>query len=509
MRSGRLLSGLVQLVLAGTAGCGVDPGDTSSGGGNGGAAGGGGSGGSGVECPADPAEGPIPPECGIWVSASLGDDGNPGTQAAPVASLAHAIGIAEKGPRHVYACAETWTEPLVVPETVSMHGGFTCAGGWSYVGRSMPAKLMPPTTMAMKWLDVDEGYTALLTDFHVEAADAVEPGTASIGVFVSSGVRVTILRSEIVAGDGADGLDGIPGEAMPAQAGAPGNGGADACSAAETKGGAAPVTSCASGTSTGGPGGDGGLVVAPDGGNGQPAGPGGAGGLGEQSAPSCSAGQPGAPGVPAPFGLGAHGVAFLTADGYLTRNGEDGKPGAPGQGGGGGGGTFGSTAVCGAAKPGGAAGGSGGAGGCGGKGGGGGQGGGASIAIATLSSGLKIDQGTVLHTGNGGNGGNGGPPQPGGAGGLGGNGGAGMGTLQTGCKGGAGGAGGPGGWGGGGIGAHAVGVAHKKGIVFAIGTIDWVLGEKGEGGLGAPGAGVEASGQDGQALLLHHMDPVD
>src|SRR5690242_10282192 len=80
-------------------GCGVDAGETGSGGG-------GGSGGSSSVCPEDPADGPVLPECGVWVSIGNGHDDADGTQDAPVASLTRAIELAEKGPGRVYACDE-------------------------------------------------------------------------------------------------------------------------------------------------------------------------------------------------------------------------------------------------------------------------------------------------------------------------------------------------------------------------------------------------------------------
>lgn len=84
----------VGLVVFLAVGCGVTPGETITGG-SGGTGGDGGTGG-GTSCPGDPAEGPVFPECGVWVS-TLGNDGGEGTQSARVATLAHAIGLAAKG----------------------------------------------------------------------------------------------------------------------------------------------------------------------------------------------------------------------------------------------------------------------------------------------------------------------------------------------------------------------------------------------------------------------------
>ncbi len=77
-------------------------------------------------CPADPADGPVRPDCGIWVSASRGQDSSPGTQESPVQTLAQAIVLAQAGPKRVYACGETYAEPVRLPSGVSLFGGFDC-----------------------------------------------------------------------------------------------------------------------------------------------------------------------------------------------------------------------------------------------------------------------------------------------------------------------------------------------------------------------------------------------
>src|SRR5262245_13734908 len=43
-------------------------------------------------CP-DPATAPAGEDCGVFVSSSLGDDGNPGTRAQPVRTIGQAIAI--------------------------------------------------------------------------------------------------------------------------------------------------------------------------------------------------------------------------------------------------------------------------------------------------------------------------------------------------------------------------------------------------------------------------------
>lgn len=479
---------------AGTAGSGGG-GD----GGSTGAAGSGGSGGSGggSMCPDDPADGPVAEACGIWASASMGDDANEGTQAKPVKSLTRAIELAADGPGRVYACAETWTEPIIVPSHISMHGGFDCAMGWAYVAKKLPGGdknailTAGPDEIPMTWIRSPKGHEPLMTNFYVGSANATIPSGSSIAIFVRDEMSLTIRRCEVVAGDAVDGLDGAPGGAMPAPSGKPGNKGADACSAAVSKGGAKQENMCLSGTSAGGAGGDASDVIAADGFGGEPQGigPGGMPGLGEKNAPTCTNGATGSDGADAAFGIGADAFGHLTLTGYIGNTGEDGPPGKVGQGGGGGGGTLGKAGVCGAATPGGAAGGSGAAGGCGGKGGSGGKPGGSSIAVAVRSDieAVSFDM-LILRAGKGGFGGKGGAPQEGGDGGDPGLGGSGSGSINPGCAGGKGGHGGKGGWGGGGEGGLSVCAAtvsdHSPATVSV--PMHCYPGLPGDGGIGVP-----------------------
>ena len=500
------MAGLLGL---GAVGCGVDPGDTSSGGG--------GSGGGPV-CNDDPMEGDaqVPPECGIWVSVSKGADTNPGTQNAPVQSLQRGVDLAdESGLRHVYACAETWTDPVVVPSSRSLHGGFKCEGAWERGGVSVVET--GPKQIPITFVKVPSSHEPFLTDFVATAADATEPGGFSIALFIRDPMPLfTALRCELRPGDGMDGADGAAGDpsGLPAPEGLPGNKGGDACSAAVSEGGAAPENACTSGISNGGAGGDAGVLLAAGGGDGVPANSvapfAGKGGAGEDSAPACSPGTIGVFGEDGAFGLGGKGMPRLTVNGPVGPAGEDGKPGAPGQGGGGGGGTLGSAAVCGAATPGGAAGGSGGSGGCGGRPGKGGQAGGAGIPVASRSTLVKLTS-CYFQPGKAGKGGNGGPPQAGGNGGLPGQGGAAVGSINPGCAGGTGGNGGRGGWGGGGAAGRSGCVVMPPSWAAEVSKDSkCVFVPAAEPGLGDPAAGPEANGEKGLILgagWLEHWDP--
>ena len=475
---------------------------------------------TGPSCP-DPADGEVDEECGIWVSASLGDDANPGTRAAPMASLSAAVAKATNENVHLYACGELWTEPLILPATTWLYGGFDCHDGWTFKGETHRARIETgPDQIPLR--TAGYGKVLQITDFSIRAADATVPGGSSIAVFVDDQNDVTFRRCGITAGRGADGLDA---EAIvePAPAGAEGSAGADACTTADGPGGTSPETACGTDVlSRGGKGGDGGAMLATAGEAGLPAPRGekdpsdpqdGDGGKGQIGAEPCTPGEPGADGAKGARGTSSLHVGFLTVDGYRGHAGEDGKDGLPGQGGGGGGAARGGAAVCGAATPGGAGGGSGGAGGCGGQGGKGGQPGGSSFAIVMLRNSTYFLAGCDVWVSDGGNGGDGAPGQPGGAGGEPGPGGAGQGTLQNACQGGKGGAGGKGGGGAGGQGGHAIHFAfdyvtiHPKD--FSQDTTYHSGAFGGEGGNGAEGAESGDGGYDsaiGGTIYLQFLE---
>lgn len=500
----------VRLVFLGAVGCGTGSGDTTGGGTTS-------STGSGVSPCDDPTVGPVAESCGVWVSASKGDDANAGTQAAPVASLNHAIELARQGTGRVYACSEYFSnEPVVLPGNIGLHGGFDCWDHWKYLGRFDRSIVAPPPDV-IPLLATDSGDSSragesLITDFRIEAAGAVQPGGSSIAMLVRDNVTLSLYRCRVLAGNGADGINGI--HDKPAKPGPDGNNGADACSASATLGGASPEVLCETGaTSKGGKGGDSGPMTAENGAAGEPASGNpqqGAAGLGEKNTPTCTDGTDGANGVNGSFGLGATTDTLFTVDGCYGPAGKDGSPGTPGQGGGGGGARFGSAAVCGGAKSGGAAGGSGGAGGCGGKGGTGGGPGGASIALIARNRVYGFD--TILTARRGGKGGDGARGQQGGApGGSAGHGGAGKGSLEGACSGGRGGFGGDGGFGGGGKGGAAFPAAYLKKpgqAIFLVleGESDFDLGTPGEGGKGDPDVAA-TFGQTGNVATVWNFGP--
>ncbi|WP_437929071.1 hypothetical protein WMF37_07300 [Sorangium sp. So ce291] len=439
-------------------------------------------------CDGDPAAAPAKDGCGVFVSASSGDDGNPGTKGAPVKTLEHAIGLAAQGrgdgkppTRRVYACGEAFEEEITLPSGVDLWGGRRCEDGdWSYVwsfgGPDEPTVIAPPEGIPLRIVEGDDlraiprdDATSMVFGVRAVAADASAPdGKSSIAMILSAGTRAIVRDSAIIAGNGKDGEPGEDAPSERATNGAPGNHGADACTADVAAGALPAVTVCDDGIeSTGGYGGDGGLESGGDGEPGQPepaVNPAGKGlaGTGAGSSP-CTPGEDGTNGADGGRAAGAVGAGYLGRDGWVGVRGEDGKRGGVGQGGGGGGGSKGRSDMigCRAGGPqGGAAGGSGGGGGCGGRGGKGGGYGGSSIGIVALQGSALTLKATEITAGNGGQGGAGGTGQLGGTGNDGGYGGRGLATdLLPACSGGRGGRGGRGGDAGGGIGGSSYGVA--------------------------------------------------
>ena len=389
---------------------------------------------------------PVPPGCdptadvqtasacvvdsyGVFVDATNGNDGSPGTQKAPLKTVHAALGALTGKPR-VYLCDGTYSEQVVIDGAVSLYGGFAC-GTWTYNGTR--ARLAP----------ADEGFALVvkhaslpvtLADLEVTAKDATTPSASSIAVFLSQNTsRVDFRRVRVRAGNAL--LTPPPTTTTPYNVvvDTQGNPTAGNPPASVSGGGEKTCTCSVFGKSTGGAGGNASTTSVPampgKSGSADPASPitgvadGSGGGA---SGGTCTVGGAGYNGAPGNVGGGANVLGVLDENGWTPASGQSGGPGRSGGGGGGGGG---GTAT---------GGGGGGCGGCGGSGGAGGSGGGSSIAAIAFDTPLKIDASELIA----------GSPEPGAAGGSGGiasRGGAGGGVT---CGGGAGGSGGGGGAGG-------------------------------------------------------------
>ncbi|WP_437901695.1 hypothetical protein [Sorangium sp. So ce124] len=461
-------------------------------------------------CAGEPGTAPALDECGVFVSASSGNDRHPGTKDAPVKTLQHAIGLAAHGRGHdeaatrrVYACGGSFEEAITLPSGVDLWGGRLCDGGdWSYAGSfdgpDHPTIIAPPVGIPLRVLGGNDAViagddaTSVIFGVRAVAADAsARDGKSSIAMILSTAAAAIVQDSVIVAGNGKDGEPGEDARSDPANNGVQGNDGADACTADFAKGALPVVTVCDDGIeSAGGPGGYGDIESGGDGAAGQPV-PAenpdryGLGGTGAGSE-HCGAGKGGKDGLDGGRAAGAVGIGQLSINGWIGVRGQDGKKGGAGQGGGGGGGSKsrGEMMACPAGRPqAGAAGGSGGSGGCGGQGGKGGGYGGASIGIVALQGSALTLERTEVFAGNGGGGGVGGTGQLGGVGLQGGWGGVGYNNMWPACRGGRGGNGGRGGDAGGGLGGPSYGVASIAASVTFGPDAPATAGRGGDGGL--------------------------
>ncbi|HVK65994.1 MAG TPA: hypothetical protein VM694_16040, partial [Polyangium sp.] len=274
-----------------------------------------------------------PSPCGLHVAAS-GKDDNPGTAERPLRTLRAAVEKAQtQGARPIYACAETFLEPLVLRGGEVIHGGYTCTGNSPWTTQ------VGVTTLSASANEVPlrvgaEGPT-VVTNFKVVAADAVPGGASSIAV-IADRADLKLVRCHLEAGLGADGF-APPTEAAGATAGATGKMGLAACTYATVQ----EISSvCGTVESTGGSGGFG---TSPWGKAGRNSSfgkdvSGGQGGEPEEfTLTECTLGGSGVHGS-----IGAHGahgadIGTISANGYEGTPGTSGGDGGMGLAGGGGG----------------------------------------------------------------------------------------------------------------------------------------------------------------------------
>jgi hypothetical protein len=427
---------------------------------------------------------------GVFVAKS-GNDSNPGTQAAPKASISAALITAVgNGRPYVFVQAGTYNESINLPSNVSLYGGFDAA--W----QRSPANITTIAGAASGAVNaVSLGGTTIVDGFTVTTS-AGTPDVMAVRVINSPNVilRFNTIQpgtpavaanglSGATGANGGQGQNGANGGSATSAGGGGGAGGISTCGRGGGGGGIGGWNS-SSGTSgafgvgntVGGTGGTSGGCTSPAGSRGGTGGNGSSGGIG-------SSGAGGAP-------------STVVAGTWFTPSGASGGTGVFGNSGGGGGGGGGglASAVCMADRGGG--GGGGGAAGCGGTGGQGGHAGGSSFAVFSIGN-VGMFGNTVVQTA-GTDGGSGGPGGGGGSGGSGGAGGASGDDGQPGGNGGNGGNGGQGGGGGGGTGGSSFGVFNSGGIIGQALNVFQGANVAGSGGAGgAPNGSAGAQGQHG------------
>lgn len=416
----------------------------------------------------------------VFVSATDGNDANPGKKWAPVKSITMAMAYANANSKDIYIAAGTYVinAPLVLYDGVSLYGYFSSTS-WN---RSKLNKVIiqgPNNVLFAK----GNAKNSTIAGIEFVASDAVNPSDNSVAILIDSCSGIIVFNQVIVkAGKGANGSSGQDGSDGQA-GGNGGNGGNGICDGTSYgPGGFAGSSSC----SSGGKGGDGGVQQA----NGKGGSPNSVGLIGGGGG---SWGDPGGPGNKGSNGTdGADGTRgnsnlnefAVVADGIRTNDGGDGTDGADGTGGSGGGGGGGQHCfVC----ADGSGNGGGGGGGAGSKGtaGKGGKGGGNSVGILALHSNVYLES-CDIYTKAGGNGGNGGNGGDGGTKGTGGMGGTNC-TAEVGAggNGGNGGNGGSGGAGAGGNGGSSIALlAVQNGTNIFNYLCNFYVGSAGNGGVG-------------------------
>lgn len=445
----------------------------------------------------------------------FGDDRNPGTATAPVATLEHAVELAESIPlrQSVYMAKGTYVldSPLRMPPRVSLFGWFDGTTNWAYSANNATRIVGPSTVLIFGDYPGDgSDHAVRIAGLEILASDATAPGTSSYAVMARNRQNQLLFdRCRIVAGHGATGAPGASG--ADGNPGAQGGDGAQANTA-----GTGGIAGTASGARAGGAGGTGGFGAAGSqgsAGEGLAIGSRTLAGAGGGSRTGCRRGDNGSSGSPGVDGLNGRNASRnpilwgeLEPDGYVPLSGLDGTAGTSGAGGGGGGGggSNASGTVVGCPPQQGAGGGGGGSGGLPGSPGRGGQAGGSSIAVYSyLSRIILLD--CVVEAMDGAAGAPGGNGGNGGTGGSGGNPGSASGFGASGGPGGPGGRGGVAGAGSGGPGGHSFCLLFER--PAANGTDDLtpgtvlVVGRAGPGGAGGTNAvlGAAQAGRPGLA----------
>jgi hypothetical protein len=368
---------------------------------------------------------PIPASA-VYVSATTGGTGNPGTQAAPLASISAGIAaaVAAGAPfPPVFVTVGVYNESPAFADGVSVHGGLEL-NTWAFAGAESTVHVGNIAAAA-------NGINSptVVSGFDFQAAPNAMPGGASIACTISgSSAALRFENCRFIAqsgGSGTPGANGVPGangtDGSPAIQGTPCTG--PGCCG---YGGA--------GANAGGWGGEGGLGPYPaspgSAGDGPAGGAGGAGGTWLPPGPVHPEGFQGTFGGAGDAGANAHQAiagGIVVNGAWDPGTAPDGSAGAAGSGGGGGGGGLGNilfqfncTAYGGSASANiwGGRGGGGGGGGYPGGVGAGGMNGGGSFAVFLFDA-TPVFSDCTFEAANGGAGGHGGNGASGGIGGYG------------------------------------------------------------------------------------------
>jgi hypothetical protein len=340
-----------------------------------------------------------------------GDDSNPGTMTAPLATIDAAITAAHGDPGRaaVLVAAGVYEGPVTIREGVSVHGGYDAAAGWAR-SAALRATVMvrePQADGAQVGLFAHDIAAPTVFEFiDIEVAANPVSGGSNYGVHAVNAPGLTMRRAALfvgAGGAGSRGRDGVPGPDAtgPAAPECPDGEAAGAGGAGGAAGTCDPLVldgtpGEAGGGPLGGAGGAGDVGCTP-------------GLIGMDCETEAGPGEDGGAGGAGAAGGAESGPGSWDGSFYRPADGSAGEPGEAGSGGGGGGGRMVVPPLFGMGCFAGGSGGAGGAGGCGGSGGGGGAGGGAALGVLVAGVPPRFEAVEVTHE----------PGGVGGAGGLG------------------------------------------------------------------------------------------
>ncbi|MDB4992631.1 MAG: hypothetical protein JWM74_63 [Myxococcaceae bacterium] len=139
---------------------------------------------------------------GVFVSP-LGDDTADGSRNKPVKTIGKGLELlADRG--RVYICEGTYAEAVTLTKTVSLYGGWSCAGGtWAYTGK----KPIVRSAAGSVALTLKSAKDVVVADIAFEASDATAKGGSSIAGFAANSSG-RLVRDSFTAGAGQAGEDG-------------------------------------------------------------------------------------------------------------------------------------------------------------------------------------------------------------------------------------------------------------------------------------------------------------
>lgn len=157
----------------------------------------------------------------VYVDYATGANGNEGTQAAPVKTIAQGMAVATAGavPRPVYVsgAAQPLTATLTLLSSTRLKGGYDRAAGWARTAPRTPLTFAPSTPVSASASRAAVSAAGLATPVLMDgfaissAGNAGSAGGSIAGVSVKDCPAVTLSNNTITAGNAASGNAGLDG----------------------------------------------------------------------------------------------------------------------------------------------------------------------------------------------------------------------------------------------------------------------------------------------------------